>query len=464
MSSYAELTLGSLNISSSRNSVDDFIWLFRPSDKHIERIDRRNRERLANYVMDEYIDEYDENNPFSCVEYRCTASEARDRLDLKGFTYEVAEASFKAGLKHEIQELEDKISGKGLFKVPMFVRSMYANELMVLRSLTIKSWLKVLERIRVDGLTKESLDGLPSTDAQLPLLRYMLGTTWGYGFPGDDSLYGDDNDFWNFIRLAVQAVPPQEQLIYDLTSLVTGGWIAEGDEQVSLAENLLYVDLQLGQKVIVLTEGDVDRRILERSLKLLHPHLSDYFHFFKFTSNKKIGGGAGELANLLRAFVAADVRHRILALFDNDTAAKASLSTLDSDSLPGNIAVCHYPNIALATDYPTLGPSGEERMDVNGLAGSIELYLGQGVLRNAKGILSPVQWTSYERKLGAYQGVVLDKGRIQKDFFKKLVLCEEHPDEIDSYDWEGIRAILNTMRTAFHDVDAEAILSGKISE
>ena len=30
----------------------------------------------------------------------------------------------------------------------------------------------------------------------------------------------------------------------------------------------------------------------------------------------------GQLANLVRAFAAADVQHRILALFDNDTAAK----------------------------------------------------------------------------------------------------------------------------------------------
>ena len=37
------------------------------------------------------------------------------------------------------------------------------------------------------------------------------------------------------------------------------------------------------QKVIVVTEGDTDREVLERSLRLLYPHLADYFHFFDFS-------------------------------------------------------------------------------------------------------------------------------------------------------------------------------------
>ena len=176
-----------------------------------------------------------------------------------------------------------------------------------------------------------------------------------------------------------------------------GGWVNEDDDLVFQAESQIHTDLQLAHRVIILTEGDTDKRILERSLKLLgafaqvlYPHLADYFHFFDFTG-KKVGGGVGQLANLVRAFAAADVQHRILALFDNDTAAKAALSNLLLDSLPKNISVRRYPDIALAQDYPTVGPSGETTMDINGLAGSIELYLGQDVLVDAAGVLSPVQ-------------------------------------------------------------------------
>lgn len=447
MSSYATLSLGPLTLGQTRNGIDPGImWIFRPSDKLMERIDKRDREQLAN-VMGEQVDA---DNSLARVEYRCTAGAARDRLDLKGFTYTVAEARFKQELKAEVQHAED------LAQILARNDITFEEELQVLRSLTLKGWLAALGRIRAEQLTRDSLAGMASSDDQLPLLRYMLA--------GRRDLYGSPElDFRHFVRLAIEEAPPDEQLIYNLSDLVAGGWIDEADDQVGRAEALTNTDSLLGQRVIILTEGDTDRRILERSLKLLYPHLADYFHFFDFTG-KKAGGGVGELANLVRAFAAADVRHRVLALFDNDTAARAALSNVSLEALPNNIAIRHYPNLPMAQQYPTLGPSGETRMDVNGLAGSIELYLGEDILRNADDLLSPVQWTGYERKVGAYQGKVIDKKRIQQEFDEKLALCEANPEEVGSHDWEGIRAILDTMRTAFHDIDAEAILSGAIYE
>ena len=448
MGSYATLTLGSLELGASKNEVDPgLILFFRPSDKLIERIDRKSREQLAKYVEKEYIDNYDEDNLFTRVEYRCAATVARDRLDLKGFTYEVAEASLKAGIEAKIQQYEWYLKCE-----PYLTHNPNAfdKELHVLRSLTIESWLKALGRIQEERLTKEILDGLPSTDVQLPLLQYMLGHSQGCS-------YFPELDYRLFARLAVEAMPPQEQIVLDLSDLVAGGWIDETDDMVVQTEALFNGEFLLTQRVIVLTEGDTDRQILERSLKLLYPHLVDYFHFFDFTG-KKVGGGAGELANLVRAFAAADVRHRILALFDNDTAARTALSNLNSDILPNNIAIHHYPDSAIAQDYLTLGPSGEAKMNVNGLAGSIELYLGQDVLRDSCGKLLPVQWTGYDRKANAYQGEVVYKQNILEKFYQKLNLCETHPEQVGSHDWEGIRAILDTMRTAFHDIDAEAIL------
>ena len=284
----------------------------------------------------------------------------------------------------------------------------------------------------------------------------MLQSSGGfYGFPTED--------YRHPLRIALEIAPSHEYLTYDLSDLVAGGWVDEADDLVSIAEDLMNEDFLLSQRVIVLTEGDTDRRFLERSLRLLYPHLAEYFHFFDFTG-RKVGGGAGELANLVRAFAAADVRHRILALFDNDTAAKAALSSLDTDSLPSNIAVRHYPRLPLARDYPTLGPSGGARMDVNGLAGSFELYLGEDVLRDDDGALSPVQWTGYDRRVRAYQGEILDKQNVLDRFGGKLACCETRPDQIIHYDWEGIEAIMDTMRRAFHRTDTQAILSGAIYE
>lgn len=311
--------------------------MFRPSDKRVEQIDFRDRELLSKYVEDDYIGEYNEDRQFTLVEYRCTASAALDRLELKGFTYEVAEKTFALGLKKEILRLEDFSS-----RYPNYL----CDELQVLRSLTMQTWLREFWHIYREGLTAGFDDDPSSSDQQSRLLKYMLSSSRDfYGFPGFD--------YRNVVRLIVDGVPPQEEIIYDLSDLVEGGWIDGTDNLVAFTEDLMNEDFLLAHRVIVLTEGETDKRILERSLNLLYPHLSEYFHFFEFTG-RKVGGGAGELANLVRAFAAADVRHRIIALFDNDTAAKASLSRLDLDSLPCNIAVRHYPNIDLARNYPTV--------------------------------------------------------------------------------------------------------------
>ena len=452
MGSYAELSLGSLVLGSTKDDIDpSLIWIFRPSDKRTERLDRRNRQQLAKYVEEDFIDEYDESNPFTSVEYRCMATAARDRLDLKGFTYEVAEANFQRELEGEIQHYEGYISDGKYSGI-----SYFEERLQILRTLTVRSWLEAFVRIKEERLTKEMLDGLPGDDTQLPLLRYMLEDPWGfYGFPGVDNRH--------VLRIVLETASPQENLTYDLSDLVAGGWVDKGDDLVAVAENLMNEDFLLSQRVIVLTEGDTDRKFLERSLRLLYPHLAEYFHFFDFTG-RKVGGGAGELANLVRAFAAADVRHRILALFDNDTAAKAALNSMDTDSLPSNIAVRNYPNLPLARDYPTLGPSGGARMDVNGLAGSFELYLGEDALRDDDGVLSPVQWTGYDRRVRSYQGEILDKQNVLDRFAKKLACCETRPDQIIHYDWVGIEAILDMIRRAFHPIDTQAILSGAIYE
>ena len=451
MGSYATLSLSSLVLGSTKDEIDPgLIWIFRPSDKRTELLDRRKRQQLAKYVEEEFIDEYDESNPFTSVEYRCTAAAARDRLDLKGFTYEVAEANFNEELEGDIQHYEENIRS-GRFSS---ICHIFEEKLQVMRSLTVRDWLEAFGRIKEERLTREKLGGLPRTDGQLPLLRYMLESFQGfYGFSGVDHRH--------VVRIALEAASPQEHLIYDLSGLVAGGWVEEADELVAIAENLMNEDFLLSRRVIVLTEGDTDRRLLERSLRLLYPHLVEYFHFFDF-AGRRVGGGTGELANLVRAFAAADVRHRILALFDNDTAAKAAVSSLDAESLPRNIAVRCYPSLPLASDYPTLGPSGRVQMDVNGLAGSLELYLGEDVLRDEDGAFSPVQWTGYDRGVGAYQGAILDKQKVLDRFSEKLVLCESRPDLISRYDWNGIEAIIDTMRRAFHRTDTQAILGGSI--
>jgi hypothetical protein len=206
--------------------------------------------------------------------------------------------------------------------------------------------------------------------------------------------------------------------------------------------------------IIVLTEGRTDKQVLEPALGLLYPHLADLIRFMDYAERPE--GGAGALVRTVRAFAAAGVANRVVALFDNDTAASEALRKFDTNKLPANIRVLHYPRLEVAADYPTLGPpsadaptGGLGRADVNGLAGSIELYLGRDVLAEPDGTLRPVQWGSYSTGVRQYQGEVIGKDKVHEAYRAKVEAARIDKGVMASQDWSGVRAILELVRTAF---------------
>jgi hypothetical protein len=147
------------------------------------------------------------------------------------------------------------------------------------------------------------------------------------------------------------------------------------------------------------------------------------------------------LVGNLKAFVGSGIGNRIIALFDNDTAARVAMKGLQMIKLPDNFRVFTYPVLEFAKNYPTIGPGGLTNIDINGVACSLELYLGSDVL-TVKDKLSPVQWKGYDESLGQYQGEILNKKAIQKSFLEKLEKCCINHDEIEKTDWASIRLIL----------------------
>lgn len=239
---------------------------------------------------------------------------------------------------------------------------------------------------------------------------------------------------------------------------MSAGAVHETDNLVDYANELVSNDSLLLKKIIVITEGETDRWVLKRSLRLLYPHLFEYFHFLDFKETK-VEGGAGHLANIVKAFAAAGIINKIIAIFDNDTAAESAIRGLSTGRLPKNIVIRKYPPLALADNYPTQGPTGITCMNVNGLAGSIELYLGRDILQNPDSSLMPVQWKGFDSKLNKYQGEIINKFDLQSKFKQKLSVCESEPLRIPEFDWTGIRSILNEIRTAFSDSQADWFLN-----
>lgn len=175
-------------------------------------------------------------------------------------------------------------------------------------------------------------------------------------------------------------------------------------------------------RTVIVTEGRSDSWILREVMQLLFPHLANAFAFMDF-DGFRVGGGAGVLANLVKAFAGAGIANKITAVFDNDTAAHAALASLSRIRLPVNIRLLCLPELDLLRSYPTLGPGGLTHLDVNGVAASIELYLGRDVLTDGTGSLRPVQWTGFEQSMARYQGEVVGKDELHQRFESKLAMA-----------------------------------------
>ncbi|MGB6581554.1 MAG: hypothetical protein WBF34_26935 [Streptosporangiaceae bacterium] len=185
------------------------------------------------------------------------------------------------------------------------------------------------------------------------------------------------------------------------------------------------------------------------AVSVTHPHLAGFLRFMDFSGGAE--GGVGRLAKLVRSFIGARIVNRVVAIADNDTAAYDALSELKRD-VPENYRIVHYPDLPLLASYPTLGPQSTDPvfMNVNGKAGSLEMYLGRDLL-TVNGALVPVRWEGYVKGQENHQGAIDDghKRRIRKDFERKARAARRDLAVVATQDWSGVAAILETILTAF---------------
>jgi hypothetical protein len=267
----------------------------------------------------------------------------------------------------------------------------------------------------------------------------------------DDELAADEVPMWTNadprlpLRLMLDAAPADAQASLDLSDVVSRGYVQGAADLCARAFAEQHTEAAYAP-LIVLTEGRTDAEFLGLAVDVLAPHLTGFVRFLDYEFRPE--GGTSALVRAVRAFAAAGVSNRVLALFDNDSAAADALTNLDMLGLPAHFRVRQLPHLALADSYPTLGPSGESRMDVNGRAVSVELFFGSDLLRLGGTKLSPVQWTGYVARLRRYQGEVMNKAALQ-DAFRLRAGRALRDGPRDDEDWSGMQALVDTIRTAF---------------
>lgn len=206
---------------------------------------------------------------------------------------------------------------------------------------------------------------------------------------------------------------------------------------------MFSVALLNGTPAVVITEGTTDAEFLQAAIAIRRPHLASFIRFYDFGS---VPGGASVALSTVKSLAAAGVNNRVVVLLDNDSSAREARRSLRGVQLPSHYAVDYYPDIALAANYQSTGPTGPHTGDVNGLAGSIELYLGCDVLTDpTTGTLRPVVWTTRIPALKAYQGEVADKAAVHAAFRAKVIAAREDPSLVATQDWSGLDAILDKL-------------------
>lgn len=430
MGTYTDLTVANYPLITSKSEVvPEAMTVFRETDRSV--FTRRVSERNV-VVWGEPEDPANEKTE-TAIEYSCETGKVIDRLNVMGFTLQRVQKEFETGLHSELEkfqswaedgECESFLDDWDFLKTLTF--DQYSNSFSEVIS-------QRLRPVPFDDYNREGLN---------PTTKYILGENDDYlfGFPASDVRL--------LIRLVCDLVPADSNVVQDLTELVSAGYYGEGEPVAENAIKALRAGHPQNSPRIILTEGSTDRSILREALAILYPHLSPYYSFLDFDTSRS-QGGAGHLVSLVKAFAAAGITNRVIALFDNDTSAHEATSALKRIGLPPNIVFRHYPELETLRSYPTLGPNGLTRLDINRLAASIELYLGEDILRGDGNSLVPIQWKGYSETLRQYQGEVLRKTALQNAFFEKVARCRRDPNTLKATDWSGLSAILEEVFRAF---------------
>lgn len=370
MGSFSQITFADYPVFDNKNWYYPEIInsLFQPDDFINEKRKYSTRDSLV------WGDAYEnEKGTFEFKGYKQTVQVCKERLEIFGASYKKAKLDFQKAKKISRQE------GFYDFSLSSVTYDQYLAE--------IKSIVDSKEK-NYDHLNINLRESLTSGELGL------------YGLSLDSHLY------------SILSVLSESDIVeYDLTDVINGGWV-----KINEAKNVDY------EKIIILTEGKTDVEFISNSIDKLYPHLKDYYHFIDF-DEYKVESSASALVKLVTSFAAANVKHHIIALFDNDTAGLKEMKKLVSKTFTPNIKILRYPDITLAKKYPTVGPTGKKKMNVNGLACSIEMYFGVDVLtRNNE--LIPIQWKGFDDKEKKYQSEIADKNYVHDTFRNKLKTAE----------------------------------------
>ncbi len=433
MGSTAAVSIGGKHYTSFDYIDPSFLSLFTKDDLKIYKIENNKR---AGYVVDVNDDSFKTE-----IALVSDIGTIKKRLQLLGLSYSHVKNEFDQAVSEEIELLESRKDYPSIIQ-DEDLEMKIQNELDILNELKFDEYVLCSKKIIENGLIWSLFEDVDNVRKDT-ITEFLLGRSRNMF----SSIFLGNDDERNLLRAMSDYYQESVEVKYEITELVIDDFeemdsMEDFGDYIYFKESLSY-EYKMGEKLIILTEGSTDSNILRKSMQLLFPRIAPYFSFMDF-GIANVQGSAGSLTNTVKSFIGAGIRNRIIAIYDNDTGGYSAILPLKKINLPPNVTVMNYPDIDLAKQYPTIGPSGLDTQDINKRAVSIELFFGMDVLVK-DGSFIPVQWKGYDEGIGAYQGVIQEKDLLTKKFFHKLDLCLAEPEKLDNYDWKDMRYLLETI-------------------
>lgn len=193
-------------------------------------------------------------------------------------------------------------------------------------------------------------------------------------------------------------------------------------------------DLEPASRFLIVTEGSLDAKLLEKAFQLLRPEIADFFSFIDMEEGYPFPG-AGNLRKFSQGLVSIRIQNQVVVLYDNDAEGVARHADTAKLRLPPNMRVMRLPALTTLERFATVGPNGDSIDDINKRAAALECYLD--LSWRAPG--DPcVRWTSYNHALGVYQGELIHKDVYARRFMELRV-------RENGYDFSKIEVVLDSI-------------------
>ncbi len=412
MGSYTELTIDEYPVLSSKSYVSEIRYIFCESDKKIfnRSIKDRNSIVLGN-INDEDLE--------IAYEYQTTVKIAIERLEIMGYSLNKTLLDFTASKDELVREWTDFLE----FPDTHSMNEIYTEKIKLLQSSNFNDFVKSFIELRTKKVPNYETDKNYNLTS---LSKYLIDGGWFLNFPS--------SDYYFYYRAFLESCDKHALVIQDITEVVNAGYYKPDEEVINNS-------MENEEKITILAEGISDINIISKSMSLLYPQFFNFFNFKDFNISNA-SGSANQLTLEIKNLIAINHKGKVIALFDNDGEGLTQVKILKKINIPENFVILMYPNLPLLENYPT---SNNKFENVNGVAGSIEMYLGKDILKEKKEFI-PIQLSVQKIP----QGKLNSKTNLQKNYFKKIIKCQKEVSCINDYDWSEMKLLLNEIFYAFN--------------